>query len=326
MGLLINGVWHDRTGYNTESTGGRFVRESPGFRNWVSAEPDADFPAAAGRYHLYVALACPWAHRVLIMRKLKGLEDVIGVSVLDPYMGPNGWWFSNAPGTDPDPLYGVLYLHELYQKADSSYTGRATTPTLWDRERETIVSNESADILRMLNQAFNAFAERPDLDYYPPALREAIDSINEPIYNHVNNGVYKTGFATTQTAYESEYDALFATLDWLDRLLADQRYLLGGQITEADWRLFVTLVRFDAVYFGHFKCNQNRIADYPNLSGYLRELYQIPGVSETVNFHQIKRHYYTSHPWINPNGIVPKGPTLALDAPHGRDHLPRADT
>jgi putative glutathione S-transferase len=318
MGLLVDGRWQDRW-YDTKSHGGRFVRESPGFRNWISSDRDARFPAEANRYHLYVSWACPWAHRTLILRKLKGLEDVIGISVVDPYMGQCGWRFSDAPGTIPDPLYGLDYLFELYQKAAPRYTGRVTTPTLWDRGYETIVSNESADIVRMLNSAFDELAQYPERDYYPQTLRAEIDAVNEHVYPNVNNGVYKTGFATTQTAYEEAFEQVFAILDWLDARLAGQRYLAGGQITEADWRLFVTLVRFDAVYYSHFKCNRRRIVDYPQLSGYLRELYQIPGIAETVNLSHIKQHYYRSHPTINPNGIVPVGPALDFDAPQGRE-------
>ncbi|MES1951791.1 glutathione transferase [Salinisphaera sp. S4-8] len=317
MGLLVEGQWKDQW-YDTESTGGKFVRESAGFRDWVSADPDSRFTAEAGRYHLYVSLACPWAHRTLILRKLKGLEGAIGVSIVDPYMGEWGWSFSDAPGTIADPLYGLDHLFELYQKAASSYTGRVTTPTLWDRQHETIVSNESADIVRMFNSAFDAVAEHPERDYYPSELRSEIDAVNERVYHDVNNGVYKAGFATTQQAYEQAFEKLFATLDWLDARLAEQRYLAGSRITEADWRLFVTLVRFDAVYVGHFKCNLRRIADYPNLSGYLRELYQVPGIAVTTNFDHIKQHYYRSHPTINPTGIVPVGPELDLYAPHGR--------
>ncbi|MES1940167.1 glutathione S-transferase [Salinisphaera sp. T5B8] len=317
MGLLVEGQWKNQW-YDTESTGGKFVRESAGFRDWVSADPDSRFTAEAGRYHLYVSLACPWAHRTLILRKLKGLEGAIGVSIVDPYMGEWGWSFSDAPGTIADPLYGLDHLFELYQKAASSYTGRVTTPTLWDRQHETIVSNESADIVRMFNSAFDAVAEHPERDYYPSELRSEIDAVNERVYHDVNNGVYKAGFATTQQAYEQAFEKLFATLDWLDARLAEQRYLAGSRITEADWRLFVTLVRFDAVYVGHFKCNLRRIADYPNLSGYLRELYQVPGIAETTNFDHIKQHYYRSHPTINPTGIVPVGPELDLYAPHGR--------
>ncbi|MBS63901.1 glutathione S-transferase family protein [Salinisphaera sp.] len=317
MGLLVEGQWKDPW-YDTDSTGGKFVRESAGFRDWVSADPDSRFTAEAGRYHLYVSLACPWAHRTLILRKLKGLESAIGLSIVDPYMGEWGWSFSDAPGTIRDPLYGLDHLFELYQKAASGYTGRVTTPTLWDRHHETIVSNESADIVRMFNSAFDTVAEHPERDYYPSELRAEIDAVNERVYHDVNNGVYKAGFATTQDAYEQAFEKLFATLDWLDARLAEQRYLAGSRITEADWRLFVTLVRFDAVYVGHFKCNLRRIADYPHLSGYLRELYQVPGIAETTNFDHIKQHYYRSHPTINPTGIVPVGPALDLYAPHGR--------
>jgi len=318
MGLLVEGQWKDQW-YDTDSNDGQFVREDAGFRDWVSADPESRFAAEAGRYHLYVSLACPWAHRTLILRKLKGLEKIIDVSVVDPYMGEWGWSFSDAPGTIADPLYGLEHLFELYQKAAAGYTGRVTTPTLWDRHHETIVSNESADIVRMFNHAFDELAAHPERDYYPEAMRDEIDAINARVYDAVNNGVYKTGFATTQAAYEAPFEALFAELDWLDARLADNRYLLGDRITEADWRLFVTLVRFDAVYVGHFKCNLRRIADYPNLAGYLRELYQVPGIAETTNFDHIKQHYYRSHGTINPTGIVPAGPALDLDAPHGRD-------
>ncbi len=328
MGLLIEGVWHDQW-YDTSSHGGRFVRESPKFRHWVTPDgapgPDGEggFPAAAGRYHLYVSLACPWAHRTLILRKLKGLEDAIGVSVVHPHMLENGWEYAaevsdeldRFEGTG-DRLYGYRFHHQLYTHVDPHYTGRVTVPVLWDRERETIVSNESADIVRMLNSGFAGIAN--DDDYCPPELRDEIESINAAVYDHVNNGVYRTGFATEQEAYEEAFDALFAELDRLDARLAERRYLCGERITEADWRLFTTLVRFDAVYFGHFKCNLRRIADYPHLAGYLRELYQWPGVAETVNFSHIKHHYYASHRTINPTRIVPKGPALDLDAPHGR--------
>ncbi|RJS93827.1 glutathione S-transferase family protein [Salinisphaera sp. Q1T1-3] len=322
MGLLINGVWHDR-GYDTKE--GEFVRESPGFRNWVAEGADQPFQPAAGRYHLYVSLACPWAHRTLILRRLKGLEDVIGLSIVDPYMGENGWWFSKARGTIPDTLYGLNYLYELYQKAAPGYTGRVTTPTLWDTAHETIVSNESADIVRMFNSAFDAFAGHPERDYYPAALAESIDDVNARVYDDVNNGVYKAGFATTQSAYEKAFMQLFETLDWLDDRLAGQRYVTGARLTEADWRLFVTLVRFDAVYHGHFKCNRRRIVDYPHLSGYLRELYQVPGVAETVDIAHIKQHYYRSHQSVNPTGVVPLGPVLDFEAEPGRSHLRCAD-
>lgn len=318
MGLLIDGVWHDQ-GYDTEAHGGAFVRESPGFRNWIEA--DGAFAPEAGRYHLYVSLACPWAHRALILRRLKGLEAVIGLSIVDPYMGEKGWQFSTVRGAVPDALYGLSYLHELYQKAAPDYTGRVTTPTLWDSHHETIVSNESADILRMFNSAFDALAAHPDRDYYPAERRAEIDAVNEAIYEALNNGVYKAGFATSQAAYDNAYAAVFEALDWLDVRLAGQRYAAGDQITEADWRIFVTLVRFDAVYYSHFKCNRQRIADYAHLPGYLRELYQVPGVAETVDMDHIKQHYFRSHPDINPSGVVPLGPALDFTAPHGRDHL-----
>ena len=321
MGLLVNGQWQDRW-YDTDSTGGRFVREDAGFRNWVSADGSSGFPAEAGRYHLYVSLACPWAHRTLLLRKLKGLEEAIGVSVLDPYMGEQGWRFSDAPGCVPDTVNGADYLHQIYTLAVPDYTGRVTTPTLWDKEKRTIVSNESADIMRMLNSAFDGVARHAQRDFYPSDLRGAIDRVNEGIYGDVNNGVYKAGFATAQAAYEEAFQALFARLDELDGRLARNRYLVGERLTEADWRLFTTLVRFDAVYHGHFKCNLRRIVDYANLPGYLRELYRIPGVAETVNFDHIKQHYYRSHHTINPTGIVPLGPALDLNSEPGRSHLP----
>jgi len=317
MGLLVEGQWQDRW-YDTKSHGGKFVRESAGFRDWVSPAPGARFAPEADRYHLYICLACPWAHRTLIMRALKGLESVIGMSIVDPYMGEWGWTFSDAPGAIRDPLYDMDHLFELYQRAVPDYTGRVTTPTLWDRKEETIVSNESADILRMFNSAFDGIAEHPERDYYPRALRGEIEAVNERVYPDINNGVYKAGFATTQDAYEEAFETLFAALDWADERLATQRYMAGPQITEADWRLFTTLVRFDAVYHGHFKCNRRRITDYPNLSGYLRELYQVPGIAGTTDFSHIKQHYYRSHGTINPNGIVPLGPELNLNAPHGR--------
>lgn len=320
MGLLINGEWHDRW-YDTASHGGKFVREEAGFRDWVTADGSSGFPAEAGRYHLYVSLACPWAHRALIMRRLRGLDDVISVSVVDPYMDEYGWAFSDGPGCIPDPIFNADYLHQVYQQAKSGYTGRVTVPTLWDRARGAIVNNESADLIRMFNSEFNALARHPEPDFCPPKLRGEIDVINAEVYDGVNNGVYKTGFATRQTAYEDAFTALFETLDGLDRRLADRRYLTGARITEADWRLFTTLVRFDAVYHGHFKCNRNRIRDFDHLGPYLRDLYQHPGVAETVNFDHIKQHYYRSHGTINPTGIVPLGPALDLDAPHGREAL-----
>ena len=330
MGKLIDGVWYDQW-YDTRSTGGHFVRDSPQFRNWVTRDGaagptgESGFPAASGRYHLYVSLACPWAHRTLVMRRLKGLEDAVGVSVVHPYMLDNGWEYARDTSDDMhrfegtgDPINGVRYHHELYTMVDPHYTGRVTVPLLWDRERATIVSNESADIVRMLNSAFMGVAGN-QADLYPQELRAAIDEVNEPIYHQINNGVYKTGFATTQQAYEEAFDALFAELDRIDERLTTNRYLCGTQMTEADWRLFTTLVRFDAVYVGHFKCNHRRIADYPNLAGYLRELYQWPGVRDTVNFEHIKHHYYYSHGTVNPTRIVAKGPVLDLERPHGRE-------
>lgn len=329
MGLLVDGQWHDQW-YDTSKTGGRFVREEAQFRNWITADGapgpsgEGGFEAASGRYHLYVCMACPWAHRALILRKLKGLEDHISVSAVHPDMLSNGWQFNGPamPSDTPvgDQLFGYDYHHQVYTRAQPDYTGRVTVPLLWDTRKDTIVSNESADIIRMLNSAFDQITGNTT-DYYPEALRSEIDRINERVYHRVNNGVYKTGFATTQEAYEEAFDELFATLDWLDDLLAERRYLAGARLTEADWRLFTTLVRFDAVYVGHFKCNLRRIADYPNLSNYLRELYQVPGISNTVDLTHIKRHYYYSHDTINPTRVVPKGPELDLSAPHDRDRF-----
>jgi putative glutathione S-transferase len=316
MGLLVEGQWQDRW-YDTKKTGGRFQRQDSAFRNWITADGRSGFKAEAGRYHLYVSYACPWAHRTLIFRKLKRLEEVISLSVVHWHMGERGWEFREAPGTVPDSVNGASALYEIYAKARPSYTGRVTVPVLWDKESGAIVSNESADIIRMLNSEFNAFGEA-GIDFYPEALRAEIDAVNERVYRCVNNGVYKAGFATSQEAYEEAYDELFETLDWLERRLAGQRYLVGESMTEADWRLFTTLVRFDAVYHGHFKCNRQRLADFPNLWAYTRALYQVPGVSETVHFDHIKQHYYTSHKTVNPTGIVPKGPDLDFMAPHGR--------
>lgn len=325
MGLLVNGVWQDQW-YDTKSTGGRFVRGDAVFRNWVTADGSAGpsgesgFKAEPGRYHLYVSLACPWAHRTLIFCKLKKLENLISVSIVDPFMGEEGWTFSDFPGSIPDSLNGKKRLYEIYLLAKPDFSGRVTVPVLWDKQRKTIVNNESSEIIRMLNSAFDAFTDARE-DYYPENLRAKIDEINKLVYANINNGVYRTGFATTQQAYEESFRDLFKALDHVERVLSGQRYLAGDQITEADWRLFTTLVRFDPVYFGHFKCNLRRIADYPNLSNYLRELYQWPGVSETVNFEHIKRHYYMSHPRINPARIVPVGPEIKLDAPHDRARL-----
>ncbi len=312
MGVMIDGVWHDRW-YDTGRTGGRFEREPTRFRRLITADGSSGFPAAAGRYHLYVSYACPWAHRTLIVRALKGLQAVIGISVVEPLMLANGWEL--APGADP--VHDARYLYEVYREADPTYSGRVTVPVLWDIVRSTIVNNESAEIIRMFNTAFNALgATGPDL--YPTHLWDEIDRLNDWIYTAINNGVYRAGFATTQAAYEEAFDTLFAALDALETRLTDRRYLCGSTITEADWRLFTTLVRFDAVYHGHFKCNRQRITDYPRLWGYVRDLYQVPGVADTVHFDHIKEHYYGSHRTINPAGIVPKGPDLDFAAPHGR--------
>jgi glutathionyl-hydroquinone reductase len=327
MGMLVDGVWKD-VWYDTKSTGGQFKRSESQFRNFVTADGTAGptgkagFKAEAGRYHLYVSLACPWAHRTLIFRRLKKLEDLISVSVVHPLMLSKGWEFrpEDDAAATADDLFGASALYEVYLKADPHYSGRVTVPVLFDKQQQTVVSNESADIIRMMNSAFDGLTGSTD-DFYPPALREEIDALNAVIYDTVNNGVYKAGFATTQEAYEDAVKALFATLDELETRLSTQRYLVENQLTEADWRLFTTLVRFDPVYVGHFKCNLRRIADYPNLSAYLRDLYQHKGVRETVNFTHIKHHYYRSHATINPTGIVPLGPLLDLDAPHGRDKL-----
>ncbi len=319
MGLLIDGKWHDRW-YDTKTSGGRFQRQESRFRNWVTAE-GGPFPAEPGRYHLYVSLACPWAHRTLIFRVLKGLEEVISVSVVHWHMAENGWEFREGPGATGDDLFGAAYLHEIYTKADPAYTGRVTVPVLWDKQTRTIVSNESAEIIRMLNSAFDAWGD-PGRDFYPEDLRAEIEAVNEAVYHKVNNGVYKAGFATSQEAYEEAYEALFDCLDGLEARLSDQRYLAGGRLTEADWRLFTTLLRFDPVYVGHFKCNKRRLADYPNLWAFTRELYQIPGVAGTVDMQHIKRHYYGSHLTINPSGIVPSGPELDFAAVHDRARLP----
>lgn len=327
MGLLVDGKWSDKW-YDTKSTGGRFVRQESSFRNWVTKDGapgptgTGGFKAEAGRYHLYVSLACPWAHRTLIFRKLKGLEDKISLSIVDPLMLDEGWTLRDAGGdgaTIADFVNHKTRLYEVYQLADPGYTGRVTVPVLWDRKTGTIVSNESADIIRMLNSAFDGIeGVNAALDFRPPDLVETIDAVNAAVYDKVNNGAYKAGFATEQKVYDDAVTALFDELDRLEHLLSGQRYLAGPRLTEADWRLFTTLVRFDAVYHGHFKCNLRRIVDYPHLSNYLRDLYQVPGVAETVNFRHIKLHYYGSHKTINPTGIVPKGPVMDLDAPHDR--------
>lgn len=325
MGLLQHGRWVDQW-YNTKETGGRFVRRAPQFRNWITPDGspgpsgEGDFQAEAGRYHLYVSLACPWAHRALIFRTLKGLEDMISVSVVHWLMAENGWTFAPGEGVVADPVNGADFLYQVYTTAKSDYSGRVTVPVLWDKQRGTIVSNESPEIIRMFNSAFDGIGATP-VDFYPEPLRAEIDALNERIYGNVNNGVYKAGFATTQEAYEEAVIPLFDTLNWLEERLATRRYLAGDRITEADWRLFTTLIRFDAVYVGHFKCNLRRIADYPNLSGYLRELYQQPGVAATVDMEHIKYHYYASHKELNPSGIVPVGPAADFESPHGREGL-----
>ena len=325
MGRLVDGKWQD-VWYSTKETNGKFERAASSFRNWVTADGSAGptgkggFKAEPGRYHLYVSLACPWAHRTLIFRALKGLEDVISVSIVHHFMGENGWTFLTEDGATGDDLFGLDYLHQVYTKADPTYSGRVTVPVLWDKRSGTIVNNESAEIIRMFNSAFDAYGDA-SLDFYPQALRGEIDAVNDLVYPNVNNGVYRAGFATKQEAYEEAFGDVFSTLDTLEQRLSGQRYLAGERLTEADWRLFTTLVRFDPVYVGHFKCNLRRIADYPNLSNYLRDLYQVPGVAGTVNMHHIKHHYYGSHDTINPTRIVPKGPEIDLDAPHGRDRF-----
>jgi glutathionyl-hydroquinone reductase len=325
MGLLIKGKWYDR-GYDTKSTGGKFVRSQSQFRNWITVDGkpgptgEGGFVAEPGRYHLYVSYACPWAHRTLIFRKLKKLENAISFSVVDWFMGKNGWEFSERDGANRDPVLDAEYLWQIYAAANPDYEGRVTVPTLWDNRKQIIVNNESAEIIRMFNSAFsNISAGTPD--YYPEELQEEIDTINERVYETVNNGVYRCGFATRQQAYDEAFEELFTTLDWIDERLSSRRYLAGDRLTEADWRLFTTLVRFDVVYHGHFKCNLRRIADYANISNYLRELYQMPGIAETVNFQHIKNHYYQSHESINPHRIVPGGPLIYLDTPHNRAQL-----
>ncbi|MGL0816608.1 glutathione S-transferase family protein [Vibrio vulnificus] len=316
MGKLIEGVWHD-VWYDTKQTKGKFVREDAGFRDWIENKPQAPFQPESGRYHLYVSLACPWAHRTLIFRKLKGLEAHIDVTVVCPDMLSDGWKMGL-----PEPLFGHTKLHQIYTQAKPDYTGRVTVPVLWDKKTNTIVSNESSEIIRMFNSAFNQLTGNQD-DYYPDSLREVIEEWNAFIYPNINNGVYRCGFATTQEAYEEAYYALFSALDRVEHHLATHRYLTGSQMTEADWRLFTTLIRFDAVYVGHFKCNQKRIADYPHLNGYMKELYQIEGIAETTDFYHIKRHYYFSHIGINPTQVVPLGPYLDLDSDHGREGIGR---
>ena len=323
MGLLIDGEWHDQW-YDTKSTGGSFQRKEAQFRNWItvdgSAGPSGEggFKAESDRYHLYISHACPWAHRALIFRTLKGLTDHIGVSAVHPDMMTDGWTFqTDAYGATGDSLFQLPFARDLYTRADAKFTGRVTVPILWDKQRNTIVSNESSEIIRMFNSAFDGITGNSD-DYWPEDLRDAIAPVNDRIYDTLNNGVYKSGFATTQEAYDAAVHPLFDTLDWLDARLSDHRYLMGDQITEADWRLFTTLVRFDSVYHLHFKCNRKRLMDYAHLWAYTRELYQRPGVAETVNMDHIVRHYHYSHESINPHRIIPINPQIDFDAPHGR--------
>ena len=323
MGLLVNGEWVDQW-YDTKKHGGEFVRESAQLRDWVGSNPEGtgqSYPAEPDRYHLYVSLACPWAHRTLIMRKLKGLEGLIGVSHVSPLMLDKGWTYHQEEGASGDSVNGVDFHYQLYTKTDPRYTGRVTVPALWDKQRSAIVNNESADLLQMFNHAFDELTGN-DLDFYPQDLRSVIDEVNADVYDHINNGVYKSGFATEQEVYEKHVKALFDALDRMEARLAEHRYLAGEWLTEADIRLFTTLIRFDAVYYGHFKCNVKRIEDYPNLSNYVREIYQWPGVAETVNMDHIKRHYYYSHDTINPTRIVPAGPLLDFERPHDRERLP----
>lgn len=322
---MKNGQWHD-TWYDTQSTGGEFVREETRFRDWVlpasREEPgnQPTFPAEKNRYHLFVSMACPWAHRTLIFRSIKRLENIISVSIVDPRMLKNGWVFRPSDEDDIVRRYNVSYLYQIYLKARHDYSGRVTVPVLWDKKTDTIVNNESSEIIRMLNSAFNAFTD-DQTDYYPKALRQDIDSVNAFIYQKINNGVYRCGFATSQEAYEIAFNELFDALDNLDTRLSKQRYLVGSRLTEADWRFFTTLLRFDVVYYGHFKANKRRIIDYRHLHNYMLDLYQYPGVRKTVNFDHIKTHYYYSHDTINPTRIVPNGPEINLDIAHDRDRF-----
>lgn len=325
MGLLVEGKWQNEW-YDTKSTGGRFERKAPSFRNWVTKDGSAGitgiggFKAEPNRYHLYVSLACPWAHRTIIYRKLKGLEGMISMSVVNAFMGDEGWTFAAGEGVVADPILNALNVHEIYTAAQADYTGRVTVPILWDKKTSTIVSNESPEIIRMFNSAFDDVGAVPG-DFSPPELLAEIDGLNDFIYPTINNGVYRAGFATTQDAYDEAVAEVFGALDTVETRLESRRYLTGNTITEADWRLFTTLVRFDAVYVGHFKCNLRRIVDYPNIWGYLRDLYQVPGIEETVAMDYIKMHYYGSHETINPTRIVPDGPYIDFNTPHGREKL-----
>jgi len=318
MGQLVDGAWVD-TWYDTKSTGGAFVRSTSGFRNWITADGSSGFKAESGRYHLYISHACPWAHRTMVFRALKSLNDHISVSVVHPDMLSDGWTFDTGfDGSTGDDLFGKPFLRDIYTTADPQISGRVTVPILWDKHTNTIVSNESSEIIRMFNSAFDEITGNTT-DYWPEGQRDDIEDVNTRIYSAINNGVYKSGFATTQAAYDAAVTALFDGLDWVEARLSQSRYLMGAHLTEADWRLFTTLIRFDAVYHLHFKCNLKRITDYPNLWGFTRELYQIDGVKETVNMAHIVRHYHYSHDTINPHRIIPINPQLDFDAPHGRE-------
>lgn len=319
LGMLVDGKWTSKR--EQEDSQGRFIRPSTTFRNSITADGSSGYPAEAGRYHLYVSLACPWAHRTLIMRQLKGLTEAISISIVDPFMGDEGWFFSDAPGTIPDSVNGVQYLRDIYLTAEPNYTGRVTVPILWDKEKGTIVNNESREIIRMFDTQFNNGVGNSEVDLYPEQLRDVIDQTIDAIYQPINNGVYRAGFATQQEAYEEAVTELFDNLDHWEEVLGKQRYLCGNQLTEADICIFTTLLRFDAVYYVHFKCNLRQIREYPHLWNYLKELYQLPGVKETCNLDHIKQHYYKSHPNVNPTGIVPKGPLINFDEPHNRDSL-----
>ena len=316
-GIMIEGEW--KTGNEQQDEEGRFFRPQSSFRDWISGDGSSGFPAAFGRYHLYISWACPWAHRTAIIRSLKGLEDAISISAVDPHMGEEGWTFSEVPGTIPDTVNGARHLHDVYALADPHYTGRASTPVLWDKERGTIVNNESREILRMLDTGFEEFVQN-DVNLCPDDLREDIDATIDAIYDPVNNGVYRAGFATTQAAYDEAVTEVFEALDHWEEVLSRRRYLCGDRLTEADVCMFVTLVRFDPAYHYHFKCNLWRLRDYPNLWGYTRDVYQYPGVAETVNLEHIKRHYAT-HPNLNLAPIVPRGPIIDYGAPHSREKL-----
>ena len=325
MGLLVDGVWQEDA---SRTKDGQFIRPTTQFRNWVT--PDGSpgpsgkggFAAESGRYHLYISLACPWAHRTLIFRKLKALENIISLSVVSPNMLKDGWTFNVSEGSSGDTANGKSKLSEIYLLAHTRYTGRVSVPVLWDKKQQTIVNNESSEIIRMFNSAFNTFTN-VRTDYYPESLRPQIDKLNDLIYPNINNGVYRAGFATSQAAYEQAFGNVFDTLEELEQILSQHRYLAGDSLTEADWRLFCTLIRFDAVYYSHFKCNWRHIYEYPNLSNYLRDLYQVPGIAETVSIEQIKQHYYYSQRHVNPSGIVPVGPQLDFAAPHDRGRFGR---